>query len=411
LPGGRRAPPFVRPLDSLVASAYPVDVTDGPLTEVAEALARGEFKQALGVLNTISWGQAESVEEASAAIRLCDQLASRADGRVARKAADTRRRLGYRYDAAERAADVAERQKRANQDYLAEVARIRSEVWGDGIVIPCAKCKVDHRESDPDSLATTCTACGATCGYALCGQCTVGVRTGDPRPARYDCWACGGRDLEFQGAPNRSALEYIASFYRLGFDGLPAELRTASFASGFVFVGGYGLEIPAGSHCGLFWTDDRATVWPTRRGFHPARIPLSQIQNVEIGGPGAVTTGGSLMGGGLGPIGAAEGMLAASLINSLTTKTKIHTMLSIRSTEFEGFFFTDRFTPDRLRIAMSGVIGRVSSQAQTASSTPVADSAADPVVRLRELAQLRDDGLMTPEEFEAARKRLVRELT
>jgi hypothetical protein len=57
------------------------------------------------------------------------------------------------------------------------------------------------------------------------------------------------------------------------------------------------------------------------------RIPYSAIDDLEFSGPGKVTTGGGFIGGGFGLSGAAKGMIAASVLNALTTKTKIHTMI------------------------------------------------------------------------------------
>ena len=55
-------------------------------------------------------------------------------------------------------------------------------------------------------------------------------------------------------------------------------------------------------------------------------MPYSEVEGLEIGGPGLVKTGGGFVGGGFGARGAIEGMAIAAVLNGLTTRTSIKTV-------------------------------------------------------------------------------------
>jgi len=60
-------------------------------------------------------------------------------------------------------------------------------------------------------------------------------------------------------------------------------------------------------------------------------LPFIHLRKIEIVGPGAVTTNAGVIGGGFGVEGALKGMLVASLINTMTSKTTTNTFVRIAS--------------------------------------------------------------------------------
>ena len=74
---------------------------------------------------------------------------------------------------------------------------------------------------------------------------------------------------------------------------------------------------------------------------------------MEIGGPGLVRSGGGFTGGGFGLSGAVEGMAIAAVLNAMTTRTSIKTVVRIQGTGCELFLLHTRLTPEQLRIEMS----------------------------------------------------------
>jgi len=59
-------------------------------------------------------------------------------------------------------------------------------------------------------------------------------------------------------------------------------------------------------------------------------VPYSEVEDVEIGGPGLVKTGGGFIGGGFDVTGALEGMAIASVLNAPTRRTSVKTVLRIQ---------------------------------------------------------------------------------
>lgn len=85
-------------------------------------------------------------------------------------------------------------------------------------------------------------------------------------------------------------------------------------------------------------------------------IPYAEIASMDISGPGSVTRGGGFIGGGFGVEGALEGMAVATVLNALTTKTKIHTFISITTNIGELHLHYSGMEPGALRIALSPVV-------------------------------------------------------
>jgi hypothetical protein len=60
-------------------------------------------------------------------------------------------------------------------------------------------------------------------------------------------------------------------------------------------------------------------------------VAVGDISTVEFAGPGKWQKGGRFFGGGFGVVGAAEGMLIAAALNSLTTKTGVTTVVHLEA--------------------------------------------------------------------------------
>lgn len=135
------------------------------------------------------------------------------------------------------------------------------------------------------------------------------------------------------------------------------ELDARSMASlrDLVYLGGHVPESPitAGERCDVRFVEDRLVVFAPRRAEVLAEVPYSQVEDVEIGGPGLVRSGGGFAGGGFGLGGAIEGMAIAAVLNTMTTRTSITTVVRIQATGCELFLLHTKLAPDRLRIEMS----------------------------------------------------------
>ena len=194
-----------------------------------------------------------------------------------------------------------------------------------------------------------------------------------------------------------------------------AELEARALFSlrGVAYLGGYVPEsaITPGLLYDVLFLEDRLVVFAHRQVKVLAEVPYSQIEDVGIGGPGLVKTGGRFVGGGFGVTGAVEGMAIAAVLNALTTRTSAKTIVRIQGSSCELFLLYTKLTPEQLRIAMSRTLGTIRSvrATQTAgvpqNETPAA--APSPVHELTKLADLLEKGLLTREEFDLMKSKLI----
>jgi hypothetical protein len=139
-------------------------------------------------------------------------------------------------------------------------------------------------------------------------------------------------------------------------------------------------------------------------------LAIEALEALEVGGPGAETSGGGVIGGGFGLEGMVVGMLAATALNAVTTRTKITTLLRVQGRDCELIFVWDAMTPDELRIALAPVIGWMrAAQAQASMPTPASiEGLGSPTLatEVMRLGELRDQGLLSDEEFALAKAKL-----
>lgn len=126
-----------------------------------------------------------------------------------------------------------------------------------------------------------------------------------------------------------------------------------------------------------------------------ATFSLAELAELNISGPGSVTTGGGFIGGGFGVDGALEGMAVATVLNLLTSKTKVQTFLTLIANFGELHLHYAGMEPAALRIALAPVYVRLRRL--------------DPVwqeSRLKLLHAQQAAGLLSANDFAAAKKRL-----
>jgi hypothetical protein len=190
------------------------------------------------------------------------------------------------------------------------------------------------------------------------------------------------------------------------------DARTAAFLPRMIYLGGYtaggGLRV-RNDYDVRFLQDRLAVLLPS--GIRPVfELPYLEVEDVEIGGPGVVKKGGGFVGGGFGLIGAAEGMAIAGVLNALTTRTTTTTVLRVQASAAELFLLNNAVPPDRLRIELSpGLVILREARASRpgaiqGSQAPDAPSVA---TELGKLASLMESGLLTREEFDVLKARLI----
>jgi hypothetical protein len=181
-----------------------------------------------------------------------------------------------------------------------------------------------------------------------------------------------------------------------------------------VFLGGANVTVSAEAEVDLLFRSAELEVHrpPAVHGVEPIiRLPYAGQFEVELSGPGRFTTGGGFVGGGFGLMGAAEGMALAGVLNALTTRTQVLSVIAVMSTEYEAFFLSRELAPDELRRRLAPVFLR---SRQINGGRPAAgelrESRAgtpDLVAALESLAALHRAGALTDEEFQRAKGRVL----
>jgi hypothetical protein len=149
-------------------------------------------------------------------------------------------------------------------------------------------------------------------------------------------------------------------------------------------------------------------------------ISCSTITDVQIEGR-SLTSGGGFIGGGFGLKGAAEGMLAASVLNAVTTKKAQWVIIRIVSEEGWADFRLPDYDEATVKLALrmlsdhafynqarKAEIGRPSDSITIDSETKPED---DLVSKLERIAKLREAGVLDDAEFAAAKRHLLDSLS
>jgi hypothetical protein len=274
------------------------------------------------------------------------------------------------------------------------------------IDIPCWECWDTIPMVDGDAEGFYCPTCELQYQFLVCAHCeSVNQVRGKQHRGAAVCEWCDGRiRIRALGRNDTaSAQDWHAELDERG-------VLKADFVlvAGFVLLGGSGYGVETGAVCSVITLPDAVDVRAEIGGRGVATIPYSQMTGLDVAG-GITTTGGNVIGGGFGLTGAAEGMLVASVLNSLTRKTTINTGLAIASVHGELLLNHRSIAASELRRRLSLLFTRFNAASHKAAAAAAPTD--DPMANLERLAQLRDKGLLTSEEYESARSVQVRRLT
>jgi hypothetical protein len=188
---------------------------------------------------------------------------------------------------------------------------------------------------------------------------------------------------------------------------------TLGFMRAVTLIGGYATDasILIGERYDVRFLDDRIAVC-VAGGWRPrAGMPYGEVEDVEIGGPGLVKSGGGFSGGGFGVVGALQGMAIAGILNALTTHTTVTTIVRLQGRNSEMFFLHTRSTPEQLRMELSRALGAIRAASapvpQSTAAAPPPAAPLSPAGELAKLAQLLNAGLVTREEFEQLKAKIL----
>jgi hypothetical protein len=144
-----------------------------------------------------------------------------------------------------------------------------------------------------------------------------------------------------------------------------------------------------------------------------ADLDYGAVDFLRITGSGAKTQTRSagVIGGGFGVQGAAEGILAAQLINAVTRKstTTIETFVHFKAGRCEVILLVETVTPQVLGVRLGPAYERIEAAHKSVETSKPELSVSTPALadQLSKLSDLHSSGLLTEAEFSAAKARLL----
>jgi Short C-terminal domain len=130
------------------------------------------------------------------------------------------------------------------------------------------------------------------------------------------------------------------------------------------------------------------------------KFKLDEFLSLEISGAGTETTNAGIVGGGFGIEGMLKGMVVASVLNAITTKSQTNTYMRFSGVNKEMFLHLDCVEPAELRMILSSIFVEIENS--RLGNKPI--SASD---ELAKLFSLFKEGVLTQAEFEKAKANLL----
>lgn len=174
------------------------------------------------------------------------------------------------------------------------------------------------------------------------------------------------------------------------------------------YIGGHGHQLIPNGLYQLSVHDDATVTVRSQDGTQVASIPGDSVLEIDVAGPGAYTEGGGWAGGGFGVEGAVKGAVMADVLNALTTRRGISTLLRVSSDSTILVFESREVDRDPLAMALGAA---TQAAARNRASTPPQETVnaepVDLVGRLERLAKLHSTGALSDSEFAEAKRRLL----
>jgi hypothetical protein len=185
--------------------------------------------------------------------------------------------------------------------------------------------------------------------------------------------------------------------------------RGDKVVTGLTTVGGYGWAPAAGTRISLAICPEHLAIAAVPNGRpDPIIVPFDLLVDFEFQG-GATRKGQMVIGGGSGISGALTGVIVASVLNSLMSKSQVNTVLRISAADGELFAHHGSLLPNDLRTILAPAVNSVTARrgAAVAPVPAAGDSRPDLLSRLERLAALRSEGVLTDAEFQVAKGRIL----
>jgi predicted RNA-binding Zn-ribbon protein involved in translation (DUF1610 family) len=322
------------------------------------------------------------------------------------------------------------------------------------VTLSCPECDFSA-QLDRDDTDWTCPNCQRLFSFQMCTHCRKAVQIEGQRSGKWDCPWCGKKNNAQGQSVYATAEEVVEALQATGVEGhadesppptteVTSQARVSTQADGWptqstvpinlgrlntgtrcvfdcVLIGTSELTPRLQSVCTILFGLNEIFVEPAQFD-SDLQFLYADIASLELSGPGEVKSGGGFIGGGFGVKGAAKGILAASVLNWLTTRTTVQTVIRLATHTSEYIFSTDKASPQELRLDLSPVFMRISAAQRRAITVRQAELIEHPspslphevrfdlVGQLKALAELRAAGVLTDEEFGLAKAKILRDM-
>lgn len=185
---------------------------------------------------------------------------------------------------------------------------------------------------------------------------------------------------------------------------ITSEDRDLRALVGCVVIGGFGHEMPPGTRLNIRFDPNDVRIIVV--GGDASVVPYSDIEALDIEGRGELRSGGKFFGGGFGVRGAVEGILVASVLNSLTAKSDIETIVGLRTRAWQLYVFWDGATPDALKRDLAPAYARLKAAHQAISGRNSAAPKRSVAEELAKINELYGTGALSADEFAEAKRKI-----
>lgn len=273
-------------------------------------------------------------------------------------------------------------------------------------------------EAEVEFYCIDCKACKAGGKRSLLGRsmksaATMGLSSLSRAADRSSCGFCGHKEYDHKDKIDSPSFAFTPKGGEFDFEPDDAiGFRSITCIQSAATSVGSGFSPSAGSAYNLSFLHDGIEVSEVKGGERLTHVPYDSVYSLEVGGPGVQTSGGGWGGGGFGLAGFAVGVAAAGILNKVTTKTTVQTLLRItvasNSTSVaEWMFLTAIDTPEAIDSVLRPITLQLEHRHRMASTSGQAQAGQDTVTKLKELAQMKEDGLITQAEFDQLKADLM----
>lgn len=166
-----------------------------------------------------------------------------------------------------------------------------------------------------------------------------------------------------------------------------------------VILGGAGWESHKGENF-LLSLDKTNIYMSDLKELKNITIRIDKIMDIDISGPGKVTSDAGIIGGGFGFEGALKGIAIATVVNLLTTHSNTKTFIRLGQRDSEIVMLTSKIEPDQARLLLSAIFVKTKNIAIDVKSDGISDE-------LTRLHELKEKGVITESEFVKAKQKLI----